>query len=296
MRNYIISNDFYVSEFLLNDLDLGQFQILYERELKLKSFNKTISRIRAFLSCTPGIHNNVIAFAIENILTIDYVYRNIGKPKVWLWNPISSMTKKNRKLFLSYIRRKQIEVWTFDEGDVEAYGFHFHNQIHSSSLMSYQKYDDGSAFFSGVDKGRLDTVKKIKMDLECASILPDFHIVRDKNKVYSKENIGLTTDFYINFEDYLKKIEGCRIVVDVGQHQQEGITLRVVEALLLDKKLITTNALVEEMDFYTPANIYLYGKEERGLVEFINEPLEPISDEVKRDYTFKKLIYTMLHW
>lgn len=295
MKNTVISNDFYVSEFLMKDLDSTKFQVLFEHELKVENISKTISRLNAFLPFKSGESKNVIIFAIENILVLDHVYRNIGKPKIWLWNPIFSMKAKNRKLFLSYVKRKNIEVWSFDQSDVKQYGFRYHDQIHSSLLLGNREKDNGTAFFSGVDKGRLETIKAIEKDLSSNFIESDFHVVRDKKKKYSPDDIAITTDQYMDFSEYLKKIATCKVIVDIEQSHQKGITLRVIEALFSNKKLITTNTLVKDMSFYNSSNIYLYGNDERKLIDFLNEPFTSIADDIKQKYTVQHLIDNMLY-
>jgi hypothetical protein len=99
MKATIISNDFYVSHFLMKDLDESVYEVLFEKQLERKKGSKTLARIKAFLPCKAGSESNLVVFAIENIIFLDYVYRNIGKPKIWLWNPITSMTIKNKQFF-----------------------------------------------------------------------------------------------------------------------------------------------------------------------------------------------------
>ena len=49
-----------------------------------------------------------------------------------------------------------------------------------------------------------------------------------------------------------------RCVLDSAQAGQLGLTIRVIEALGANKKLITTNEDIINYDFYRPENIYLY--------------------------------------
>jgi hypothetical protein len=295
MKGVIISNDFYVSKYLMKDVVDCNYDVVFESDFRCRVINKSFARFKAFLPSKPGSNECVLAFAIENIIVLDQIYRKIGKPKVWLWNPISSMTRKNKKLFLSYVQRKEIEVWTFDKNDVELYGFAYHDQIHSSSLIKSDVSLYNRAFFSGVDKGRLEVVKNISKELDLISIDNVIHVVRDKNNNdYSVSDLGVTTDTYLSFDEYLEQVECSDILIDVAQNNQRGVTLRVIEALFQNKKLITTNPHVVSMDGYCPENIYIYGEENhRTIKEFIETPTQVIKDSIKLQYTLKHLLEKM---
>ncbi|MCV2401428.1 hypothetical protein OFY17_00900 [Marinomonas sp. C2222] len=295
MKACIVSNEFYISHFLMRDVNPDHFDVIFENQFYVSPKNKTWERFKAFLPFSAGNHNSVLAFAIEDIILLDQIYREIGKPKVWLWNPISSMTSKNRKLFLSYVRRKSIEVWTFDRQDVDKYGFIFHNQIHSSSLINNEIKQNNKkrVFFSGVDKGRLGTLRTIEKKLKTLAVDVYFHVVREKSKEYNSQEIEITTDKYLSFDEYLSEVKRSDILVDIAQGDQDGITLRVIEAMFENKKLITTNLNVKKLKGYRPENVYLYGYEDRSLEAFILSPVQPISDIDKKQYTFNHLLEEM---
>lgn len=58
MKATIISNDFYVSRFLMKDLDESVYKVLFEKQLNLKKSSKTLARIKAFLPCKAGSESN----------------------------------------------------------------------------------------------------------------------------------------------------------------------------------------------------------------------------------------------
>lgn len=66
------------------------------------------------------------------------------------------------------------------------------------------------------------------------------------------------------FTDVLPRAETIRIMkeskvlLDIAQPKQEGLSFRVFEALALEKKIITTNRAIASYDFYTPDNIFIW--------------------------------------
>ncbi len=290
MNTKIVFKESEISHFFSKEVDSSDFDVLYEKNIYQSKGLKFFSRFFAFFSKPKSSKERVFIFSIENILVIDLVFRKIGCPVVWLWNPIASMSFKNKILFLLYVKVKSIEVWTFDKSDSIKYNFNYHPQIHSSKLiyLASRNQRNSKAFFSGVDKGRLSLLKKIKKDL--GEVEVDFHIVKDKKRRYSDEDISFLTKDYISFSDYLNRVFDSSILVDVSQNQQSGVTLRVIEAFLLDKKLITTNAEVVDLVGYRKENVYIYGQDSRSLSSFLKEDYIPLLKDEKSIYTFSRLI------
>ncbi len=140
----------------------------------------------------------------------------------------------------------------------------------------------------------MEVVKKIKRELELIPFSTEVHIVRDKNTNYLSSDMNITTDTYLDFNTYFSEVKRSSVLIDVAQNGQQGITLRVVEALFQNKKLITTNVAVLSMDGYSPDNIYIYGYEEnRTLKEFIETPICVVKDSIKFKYTINHLLEKM---
>ena len=294
MSPLIVSNDFYASKFLMDDLKQSNYEVVFENQLKVKVRSKSLARLLAFMPIKSKEQRDVVAFAIEDIVFLEQIRRCIGSPKVWLWNPICSMTRKNRILFLLYVKVKKIQVWTFDRNDAEKYGFNYFEQVHSEKLIREGGTGGHGAFFSGVDKGRLHKITEIRNTLFEQGIEANFHIVADKGKEYSDRESAYLTKAYIEFDEYLDALKNAEIVVDVNQADQSGITLRVIEAFFLNKKLITTNQNIKKANFYRAENVYIFGHEKRPLCEFLREPLKELSIEKKKPYTTKALIDAMI--
>ena len=92
----------------------------------------------------------------------------------------------------------------------------------------------------------------------------------------------------------MESVKKCSIVIDVGQSGQVGLTLRVMEAVFLNKKLITTNISVKSFDFYRSSNIYVYGHEKRSIEEFLLESYIELPEDIKMQYTLEKLFTSMI--
>lgn len=158
-------------------------------------------------------------------------------------------------------------------------------------------------FFIGINKGRLriicDFDKKIKgikklYVLKKKFSLEDFFLNFFPN--YKKYMIKKE----IRYEKVLKLIFESKCLLEINKKYQEGITLRTLEAIFFQKKLITNNKKMKEYDFYNPKNIYIlenteFSNEEIIKVEkFLNEKSEIIDEKILENYTFESWIKKIL--
>lgn len=72
--------------------------------------------------------------------------------------------------------------------------------------------------------------------------------------------------------------------MDLVTEENYGLTLRPLEALFLKKKLITNYYEIIDEPFYNESNIYLYGRDNRNIDEFLKIPYEEIQKEVVNMY------------
>ena len=56
-------------------------------------------------------------------------------------------------------------------------------------------------------------------------------------------------------EQLTAKLKQSKTVVDIQHPKQSGLTMRTIEMLGANKKMITTNADIQNYDFYHPNNI-----------------------------------------
>lgn len=61
----------------------------------------------------------------------------------------------------------------------------------------------------------------------------------------------------ISYMEILELISQSRVIVDITKSNQVGITLRVLEAAFMGKKLLTNNKCVKELDFYNEKNMLI---------------------------------------
>ncbi|MES2427321.1 MAG: hypothetical protein V4560_10130 [Bacteroidota bacterium] len=84
----------------------------------------------------------------------------------------------------------------------------------------------------------------------------------------------------LSHQDNSNFMNKSKIILDINHPKQVGLTMRTIEALGVQRKLITTNKNVVEYDFYNENNILVIDRESPKIDKtFINKPFD------KADYT-----------
>ena len=78
---------------------------------------------------------------------------------------------------------------------------------------------------------------------------------------------------------------GSRALLDIEHPAQNGLTMRTVEALGSQTKLVTTNAGVQAYDFFDPANIAVIDRDAPRIPPgFLTTPFKPVPEAVLARY------------
>jgi hypothetical protein len=190
------------------------------------------------------------------------------KPSVriiyWYWNPVNKLSLPCN------VRDSKVEFWSFDQKDCQKYGMRKNIQYYveepiQNSRISYDVY------FVGHNKGR----KKEISDF--------FYRIKSLNISY-KNDLIRNNDPIIPYSEVCRRILKSRSILEINQQGQEGLTLRAMESLFFEKKLITNNKSIRCLPFYDPRNIFILGIDDfSGLRDFIK------SDYNKRVSVYKSM-------
>lgn len=221
---------------------------------------------------------------------IKWIQNNAKKARiiVWYMDPYSECP-------LVIDNLDNVEQWSFDEKDCQNRGFNFLNTFYcfSGDDSSLEEYMD--VFFIGVDKGRYEYISKIRDQLIAKGIGCNFFFVKEKwiflslQEIYKRRNRKYSQ--YMPYDKLIQNVKQSRALLDINQKEQSGLSQRPLEALFYNKKLITNNDHIREMDFYDENNIYIIKNESLdGIEDFLLAPFHEIPVTIKEKYTFEKWI------
>ncbi|WP_131474325.1 hypothetical protein [Epilithonimonas lactis] len=100
----------------------------------------------------------------------------------------------------------------------------------------------------------------------------------------------------LTYLETLEMVKKADIVLDVADPVHNGLSFRIFETLHYSKKLITTNPLVKDYDFYSPDNILVWDKsvDKNNIKDFLSKDHIKIDDEIRKNYSFTNWIWTIL--
>ncbi|MED9520050.1 lipopolysaccharide biosynthesis protein, partial [Escherichia marmotae] len=108
-------------------------------------------------------------------------------------------------------------------------------------------------FFLGRDKGRLQIINELADRLTTLGCKVDFNVVKDKT---SSLNSKYLLEKQIPYEENIRKTLNANIIVDITKENQSGWTLRILEALFFNKKLITNNTNILGSEIYSESRFF----------------------------------------
>lgn len=205
------------------------------------------------------------------------ICKNAGKKTAYFWNPCSSVNNCQKKI--NDMRQTEFDVATFDLEDAKKFNLKFVGQLYRKQ-EKYECKEEYDFFFCGKDKGRKKFIERVKKLV--TSLGKVEFIVPEKKDAFE-------------YGEYIEKVKKSRILFDFVQKNQSGLTIRVMEALFFQKKLITDNKHIANYDFFNISNILIIDEKTSSddIAKFMSTPFIPYKDSVLDSLTVENVLKKM---
>ncbi len=311
----IIRKNYFLSEWIfegLNDDSLKKHDVITHKALSSKGLKHAWLKIKK-MAAVNGIplaaehffqkdyieqakqlaskHETVLLFDIQNLKDIK-IFRKIFPDKnliVFLWNPARQFCRNrfSKNSYIKSVNRLGITVATFDEEDAKEYGFTLMRQpyrmVESTDLADIRGLKD--VFFIGADKNRAGTIAALK-ELTDGDLSFTIYLQKDKHSPINKQLINDYHDKGLSYEQTREQIVNHRAYLELLQKVQKGTTMRPIEALMHDRKLISSNTGLKNSELYHDTRILVLGPNttREQLVDFVKSDFLPVARELKEKY------------
>lgn len=243
----------------------------------------TVSKV---LNTSTDIGKYDLAIIPEYQLTPDafnYILRKpIASKQIILFR---NKVNKTNYYILENRNHAGLEICTYNLKDAHKYKMLYQPQCWNKDFCSgTHERVVTDLYFVGTAKDRYQDIISIKNEAERQHLVTDFTIV-------SNHGEPMTTRNPIPYTMCLQRMKQSRAILDIVGADNEGLTYRPLEALFLQKKLITNYLGIQHYDFYAPnrKNIFLIGVDHlNNLAEFIQTPF------VKTEFSMDK--YDIVAW
>lgn len=226
----------------------------------------------------PGLHE--VCQEIEKSVPID------TKLILYYWNPIVFVGKRD----LEQVSERW-EKWSFDPDDAADYGLKYGGQFVFDKLLPTETPSiDSDLFFIGLNKGRFAFLRRMEKILKNTyGLTPNFIYVNQFKSLFSKK--------YSRSVEYgmmLSIASRSKSMVELNQNEQTGLTLRCLESLYLQKKLLTNNKNITNYSLFNPHNIYVINDELTGIDSFMADEYVPYSEDILSQYRFENWLKRLI--
>lgn len=231
-----------VNKFFKTPLDFLVFDKLYP-----SSFKDDKPLCFVFFECQ---------FAVINTSYIYFLRKHYPSAKIVLYmqDVISSLPYYNVKDY----KKKFDLILSYDKGDCRRYGFLYYPTPYSIIKVnqSIDDIDDIDVFFCGAGKNRYSEImeayrKCIKEGLKCIFFITGV----PKDEQIAGE--GLVYDQIISYKRNIAYVRKSKCILEIMQKNADGYTLRLWEAIMYNKHLLTNNINIVNSDYYMVNNIHL---------------------------------------
>ncbi len=256
-----ISKKYNIEELYFLNTDKPLFKLLKKVKISiLGKWKNEINKYDKFI-IFESLYNEKVAKKIKRT-------KKENKVIVYFWNYIDD----NNKYILN---DKNIdEFWTFDKNDAKKYNMKYNPQFYTKNVKIQDEQNKYDVLFLGRPKTRKKDIVDLEKKLKEEGIQTNFKIIENEKD-------------YVSYDEYLKRIAESKCILDYNQEGQVGLSLRPMEALFLERKLITNNTDIKNYDFYNHDNIFILGEDNiNEIKEFINKPYKKIDQDIIDYYDF----------
>ena len=275
-------------------LDWGAGSVTENIESPYRKYNLIIKVLRKLFSekrFIQGVINNPLLKNVkeEKLIVFDasiteeflsWLQKNNPKTRIifWYWNPVK-LTLSPKKV------PKGIEIWSYSVKDCKTYGLKYNTPFYFEPIFQKDAMPFHSdIFFVGRDKGRLNDLMCYKDKFERAGLISDFRIIGNRNNKNCFSH-------YIPYYKVVEEVQKTKCLFDFYTDPEAGLSLRAMEGLFFEKKIITNNIFYFSQDFYDRQNIFILGKDDESrLFEFVNSEYRKLEFKLKEKYLFKNWI------
>lgn len=188
-------------------------------------------------------------------------------------------------------------IVTYDRGEAEKYGIHYFEDLTYEAMektCQVENYEN-DVYFLGYAKDRLDAIYSVYKRLHEAGLKCKF-IICGVGKEHRIDSTGLYYQDPIPYSENIKNVINSKCVLELIQGDSVAPTLRLKEAQVYKRKLLTNNVSYLNEDYYNPKTICVFSSPDQIDIDFLSDGVGQelydtnIYDPIKRIEYFEELL------
>lgn len=201
-------------------------------------------------------------FKIGKKYLYEYKQRNNSVIVLFLYDSLKTLPQHYQTEIMLYKEKGVIDfIYSFDKDDCRLFHFHFWQQLYSPIIRETPPIVKYDLYFAGRNKGRYEMLVSIvnrckKSNVNAKIRMPNLSF---EQKKYFFDVLGKSYDEkMLTYEKTLNEMFESNCILEILQTGQHGITWRMVEAIVYNKKLLTNNQDVLNSKYYSTQKIQYF--------------------------------------
>lgn len=212
-------------------------------------------------------------------LTANFL-RNTNFTFYWSWNEI------NKKKELEAMQEMGYNISLYDYYAATKFNLKYIHQVYrfapASIIKPEVKTHEYGCYWLGKIKSRLPVVNRLEKLLLSQKLTCRFIYVYERTQ-------------RLSYIENLRNVLNSKCIIDINDEGSFGLSLRVMESIFFNRKLITTNSFIRQCDFYNPNNIFIYGEDkDESIKAFMDLDYQPVSQDILNRYDINEWIGNFL--
>lgn len=203
-------------------------------------------------------------------------------------------------------------IASFDMKDCEKYSdlkfrpLFFADQFRLEEEKKKEEYQYDISFIGTIHSDRYLIIREVDEMAKKLNMTTYWYLYLQSKFMYhfyritKKEFKGTSMDSFmfdkLSAESIADIVENSKIILDVQHPKQTGLTMRTIEMVGMNKKIITTNDSIKLYDFYNPTNIAVINRRKIEVpTSFFESDYRPIAKEIYEKYSLNNWVLEVLN-
>lgn len=220
-----------------------------------------------------------------------------AKLVLYLWDSIRNMPGILSKIeYFDYCK-------SFDLSDSKKYDFLsfrplFYGDEYKKELKKNKSYKYDISFLGTIHSDRYKIIKELESIANKNNLKSYWFKYLQSNFIYyfyklTKKEYKNTKiqdfDFKkMNAKEISRIVDESKCILDIQHPRQTGLTMRTIEMIGMNKKIITTNSNIKNYDFYNKNNIYIIDRNNLKLdLDFLRTDYKFLKKDIYNKYSLE---------
>ena len=300
-------------------VEMGATVDFYDERSISKNYEKALLKINPdlflkksesyYLDILDKIKNNsydVVLFVKAEMVPVSILKKlrkifNTASFHLYFYDSIKNIKGVEKKL--SYFD----SIYSFDRNDCNIYNFKFRPLFfldeYRSNIEKEYKYD--LCFIGTIHSDRYKIIQEIEkiciandLKLYLYPFLQSkfiYYFYKLTKKEFRNTSIADFRFDKISSQEISKVVAETKVILDIQHPNQTGLTMRTIEMIGMNKKMITTNQDIKNYDFYCEENISVIDRNNVNLnLEILRRSYKKLDDQIYNYYSIEQWILDVL--